>query len=202
MSLMLPGALVTYLNQLGIKWPEGDEQKTFDYGKKWLEMGGTVKDAGHRGQAAGDQLDRSNQGDAASAFKKSYGAEKGPVKNSGKLATGLKLGGGVLYVAAGAILVLKIYAIVQLVQLMIKTLQAIAAAPSTFGASLKLIPVFQSLAKTAINGAIDKVIGELAGGKGGASNDSQNPTYGVFGDTMGDQVRMTDRLQQPSATTA
>lgn len=161
MGIQLPGALVSYLNQLGIMWPEGDEEKVYEYGKAWMDMGKRVEDIAEEGHRSKERLCQCSEGDAAEAFRRSFEENDGPTTNGKDLALGLKLGGGVLYVAAAAILAFKIYAIVQLVQLMANTLKAIAMAPPTYGASLKMIPIYQQIAKYAIEAAINQVIKEL-----------------------------------------
>lgn len=163
MSVMLPDALVTLLNQLGIKWPEGDEGKTFEYAKKWMEMADRVRDARDNGDAHARQVLATNEGEAAQAYQASMEHHDGPSKSAGRTATGLDIGGGVLVLAAAAILVLKVYAIVQLVQLLIKEIQAYASAAATFGASLAQIPIWRALCKAAIEWAIGRAMKSVEG---------------------------------------
>lgn len=163
MSIMLPDALVTLLHQLNIKWPEGDEGKTFEYAKKWAQMGDQVRAARDAGEVGQRKALDTNEGASADAFLASITAPDGPLSTASSTSVGLQIGAAALVVAAAAILVLKVVAIVQLVQLLIKEIQAYAAAPATFGASLAMIPTWRALAKIAIETVMGRTLGTLKG---------------------------------------
>ncbi|GAB3697501.1 WXG100-like domain-containing protein [Mariniluteicoccus flavus] len=193
-SLQLPAPLVTLLNELGIQWPEGDETKTFDYAQKWFDMGGKVSDARDEGDAGAKKVLESNEGPNADAFRESMTAEDGPSKSASGLTTGMQLGGGALTVGAAAILILKIQAIIQLVQLLIKELQAYAAAGPTMGASLAMIPTWRRLAKIAIEMAMNKTMETVQGQGGTQPTSGTNPTYGIVGEMLDGFVQPARRL--------
>lgn len=163
MSIMLPDALVTLLNQLGIKWPEGDEGKVFEYARRWQQMGEQVRDVRNEADASARRVLEANSGESAEAYRKNVVALDGPSRTASRTATGLQIGGGVLVVAAAAILALKVYAIIQLVIELVKEIQAYATAATTFGASLAQIPIWRALTKAAIEAFIAKTISTVEG---------------------------------------
>lgn len=163
MAVMLPGELAHFLQLLGFEWPEGNEDKVFQYGNAWLGFGGELGQlAGQSGQATAEVV-QANQGVGIDAFRKAMDDHEGPTLVSRDMAMGVSIGGGVLYLMAGAIIALKIAVIIQLVQFAITVAQAIAAAVPTAGASMSIIPIAKIIAQKAIEFAINLAIEKLLG---------------------------------------
>jgi hypothetical protein len=164
MGLMIPGQLATLLNDLGYMWPETDEQTLFQMGTSWTGFSGTVRQPVADAHAHAQQVWSANQGQAIEAFKQAWNHPAGPHKNLLDGATGATGIGAGLMVCAGIVLALKINVIVQLVELAIEIIEAIATAPVTFGASLLEIPVFKEITGLLINLLINLALNAIMGG--------------------------------------
>ena len=164
MAVMLPPEASKLLNELGFEWPEGNEDKVFNYGNRWMayggEMGGVVATATDGANTALTN----NQGDAMEAFQKSFTKTEGVDDVAKQLQFGSNLVGGCLFVIGVAIIALKIAFVVNLVITVIQIAMAIAAAIPTAGASLGWIPVARVLCKLALDMAINFAISKLLGG--------------------------------------
>lgn len=163
MSIMLPGEASKLLNELGFEWPEGDEDKIFNYGSRWMSFAG---DMGGVVQTATDGANQATQqgiGQAVEAFKASYSKAEGVDDVAKKMQFGGNMMGGCLMLVGGAVIALKITFVVNLVATVIQIVEAIAAAVPTCGASLAWIPaakiICQKLLEMAINFAVNKLMG-------------------------------------------
>lgn len=161
MGVMLPGELVTFLNILGYNWPQGDEEKLFQMGGRWMDFSGSLDRVTQGGQQAASGVWEQNQGANIQAFSDHYNAEDGPTKVLTNGSTASTLVGAGMVIVAGIVLALKINVIVQLVILAIQTAQAIATAVVTFGASLLEIPIFQQISRAIVGELINQVIMQL-----------------------------------------
>jgi len=161
MGLMLPGELVTFLNILGYNWPQGDEEKLFKMGERWIGFSGSLDKVTQAGHQAASQVWEQNSGANIKAFSDHFNAEDGPTKVLANSSTASTLVGAGMIVVAGIVLALKISVIVNLVTLAIETAQAIATAVVTFGASLAEIPIFQQITRAIVGELIDQVLNQL-----------------------------------------
>jgi hypothetical protein len=158
MGMTLPGELVTFLNILGYNWPQGDEEKLFKMGERWMGFSGTLDKVTDGGHKAASGVWEQNQGANIQAFSDHFNAEDGPTKVLKNGSTASTLVGAGMIVVAGIVLALKINVIVQLVILAVETAQAIATAVVTFGASLAEIPIFQQISRAIVGELINQVI--------------------------------------------
>jgi hypothetical protein len=164
MGLQLPGELVSLLGMLGYTWPEADETKLFEMGRRWVSfadtLGSRVGEAGGAGQA----VHAAGTGQGFASFQKAWAAPKAPQTLLGKSTTGAMVVGVGLIVAGVVVLALKISVIVQLIILAVQIAQAIATAAVTFGASLLEIPIFKIITGLIIDQligmALDAILGE------------------------------------------
>jgi hypothetical protein len=162
-GLTLPGALVTFLNDLGYIWPDADEVRLTQLGQAWIDLQGALQ--GHLAEAdrAATAVWTQNTGKDITAFQQFWSQADGAVDTLATDVTGVAVVGAVVLVAAAVVLALKIWVIAQLVILAIAVAQAIATAPFTFGASLLEIPVFKEIAGRILNLAISQAIAVLLG---------------------------------------
>jgi hypothetical protein len=148
---MLPGELVTLLNDLGYNWPEADEEKLFSMGTTWQQFAPQLAPLVDRAQAAAQRVWNENGGDAVDAFRARFTAEDAALASLRDSVTGAQVVGPALMVVAAVVLALKINVIVQLTVLAIEIIEAIATAGPTFGASLLEIPVFKEITNRLVN---------------------------------------------------
>ena len=163
MAIMLPPELAHFLQMIGFEWPEGNEDKAFEYGGAWLEFAGQLSAAASASGQASGEIAQTNQGIGIDAFKKQMDDAEGPTITARDMAMGVNVGGGICYLIAGAIIALKIVVIIQLVQFAITVTEAIAAAVPTAGASMSLIPIAKIAAQKAIEFALNMAIEKLLG---------------------------------------
>lgn len=163
MAVMLPAEASKLLNELGFEWPEGNEDKVFDYGNRWMayagEVGGVVQTAT---EGANTAL-ADNMGQAMDAFKTAFTKSEGVDDVARKLQFGANIMGGCLFLVGAAIIALKIAFVVNLVATVIQIASAIAAAVPTAGASLGWIPVAKILCQKLLEMAINYGINQLMG---------------------------------------
>lgn len=164
MSIMLPTELARFLQMIGFEWPEGDEDKVFAYGQRWMEFAGTLDAAAGPGNDSARSVMSDNEGPGVEAFRQRFSAEGGPQDTARSIALGSTICGGTIMVVGAAIIALKVVVIVQLVQFAITFVEAVAAAVPTFGASLTLIPIAELIAQKAIEFAINYGIEQLLAG--------------------------------------
>src|SRR6266536_2801654 len=148
---MLPGELVTLLQDLGYNWPEADEEKLFELGTTWQRFAPELAPMADRAQAAAQRVWNENQGDAVDAFRAQFTGADAALASLRDSVTGAQVVGPALMVVAAVVLALKINVIVQLTILAIEIIEAIATAGPTFGASLLEIPVFKELTNRLVN---------------------------------------------------
>jgi len=161
MGLQLPGELTTFLNIIGYKWPQADEEKLFDVGKTMMGFSDKLKTVSDDAKNAATKVISDLKGQDINSFADHWQHQDGPVKVLGDSSTASKLLGAGMTICAAIVLALKVQVIIQLVTLAIQTAQAIAAAVATFGASLAEIPVFQQICRTIVGQLLDAVIGKL-----------------------------------------
>lgn len=162
-GLTPPGALVTFLNDLGYIWPDADEVRLTQLGQAWIALQGTLQ--GHLTEAdqAASAVWAHNTGKDIAAFQTFWSQSDGAVDTLARDVNGVATVGAVILVAAGVVLALKTWVIAQLITLAIAVAQAIATAPISFGLSLLEIPVFKEIAGRIINLAISQAIAVLLG---------------------------------------
>lgn len=164
MAVMLPGEVSYLLNILGFEWPEGNEDKVFEWAGDWAQFGGQIEGVvAEADGAARLALDR-NQGQAMAAFKAAYDDVEGVRSVARDLAVAGNITGACLVLVAGAIIALKIAFVVNLVSLAIQIASAVAAAAATFGASLAWIPVAKEICRRLLTLAINLALEKLLGG--------------------------------------
>lgn len=163
MGINLPGEVAGLLNDLGYTWPEVDEDKLFDMGRRWLDYGGKLEGISTQAQNSAAQVWNNNHGPAVDAFKAKWEHEHSPaavLKDGGTAAYAL---GGALFVCALIVLILKINVIVQLIILLCEIIEALATAAPSFGASLLEIPVFKEIQSRIINLLINEAMNQVLG---------------------------------------
>lgn len=164
MAVMLPGEVSYLLNMLGFEWPEGNEDKVFEWAGDWSEFAGKIQRVvGEADGAARIALER-NQGEAMTAFREAYQDLEGVQSVARDLALAGNITGACLVLVAGAIIALKIAFVVNLVSLAIQIASAVSAAAVTFGASLAWIPVAREICRRLITLAINLALEKLLGG--------------------------------------
>lgn len=164
MSIMLPGELAHFLQMLGFDWPEGDEDRVFEYAGHWNTFGQRCGQISSGGAQASQAVRSANRGPAVEAFVKRFATEDGPTRVAADMAVAGPIGSALLYAMGGIIIALKVVVIVQLVQFAITLAEAIAAAVPTFGASMSIVPIAELFAQKAIEFAINFAAQQLMGG--------------------------------------
>lgn len=76
MAVMLPPELSKFLNMIGFEWPEGNEDKVFDWAGSWSAYGQEVTGVKDSAVAAHDEVANANLGPALEAFKKNFSSEE------------------------------------------------------------------------------------------------------------------------------
>jgi hypothetical protein len=150
MGMTLPGELTSLLSLLGYDWPQSDESKLFELGRRWMDFGGTLNNVAQAGDQAAQRVWTENSGANISAFADHFNSDDGPTKVLQAGSTAANLLGAGMTVAAGIMLALKVNVIVQLTTLAIQIAQAIASAVVTFGASLSEIPIFEQITRALV----------------------------------------------------
>jgi hypothetical protein len=163
MGLMLPGALVSLLQDLGYQWPEADETTLLQMGQAWTSFAARVRQPPQDAQSAAEQVWLANVGKAIEAFEQEWRQSRGAHANLMDAATGAAGIGIGLMVCAAIVLSLKVNVIVQLTTLLMEIASAIAEAPPTFGTSLLEVPVFKEITGMAINLAISLAMNAVMG---------------------------------------
>lgn len=164
MSLMLPPEVSKLLNELGLEWPEGDEDKIFNNGGRWIQYGGEVNTASQNTGQTTNSVLQANQSSGIQAFVEDINRPDGVTDVTKNLSIAGHAMGGVVYLIGAAVIALKIVFIVNLVSTVIQIASAIAAAVPTAGASLGWIPVAKILCQKAIQMGINFAISKLLGG--------------------------------------
>ncbi|MGJ6979005.1 hypothetical protein ACSDQ9_00530 [Aestuariimicrobium soli] len=163
MAVMLPAEASKLLNELGYEWPEGNEDRVFDYGQRWMSYASEVGGVNQIADEGANEALTKNMGDAMEAFRTEFSEEEGVRDVAQKLSLGANILGGCMFLVGAAIIALKIAFVVNLVATVIQIASAIAAAIPTCGASLGWIPVAkilcQKLLEMAINFGISKLMG-------------------------------------------
>ena len=165
MAIMLPGEVSYLLNMLGFEWPEGNEDRIFDYATRWMTYAGEVGSANQLAGQAKPHALTNNSGPAMTAFQQAFDEAEGVRDVAEKLALAGTLTGGCLLLVGVAVIALKIAFVVNLVLLAIQIAEAVAAAAATFGASLAWIPIAKEIARRLLELALNLAIEELMGGE-------------------------------------
>lgn len=164
MAVMLPGEVSYLLNMLGFEWPEGNEDKVFDYGSRWMAFSGEAGESNHLSTQAAQHALGTNNGPAMEAFQKSFDDLEGVKDVATKLTTAGNLTGGCLLLIGAVIIALKVAFVVNLVALAVQIATAVASAAVTFGASLAWIPVAKEIARRLLELALNLALEHLMGG--------------------------------------
>lgn len=164
MSVMLPPELSKFLNMIGFEWPEGDEDRIFDWGNRWMQYGREVDGAHGIAQGAADHVTAVNTGPGIEAFRRTFDEPDYVADVGQNLGVAGTVTGGCLFVVGAAVIVLKIAFVINLTIFAIQVAAAIAAAIPTAGASMSLIPIAQIIAQRAIQFAISLAIEQVLGG--------------------------------------
>lgn len=164
MAVMLPPELSKFLNMIGFEWPEGNEDKVFDWSQKWTSYGQEVTSIKDASVQAHDSVMQANAGPGVQAFSKNFTSEEQAGKIVKNLGTAATITGGCLIAIAMAIVALKVVFVVNLTIFAIEVASAIAAAIPTFGASMSLIPIAEIVAQRAVQYGISLGIEKLMGG--------------------------------------
>ncbi|WP_456115205.1 WXG100-like domain-containing protein [Streptomyces endophyticus] len=166
---MLPGELDWVLDLLGFEWPNIDEDLLNQAAQEWRDFGQAVAEYQEQGNAAASLVMSAHVGDAADAFMKEWGkfADNGLGIGGHGIGylDGLAGAGEVLAlmleICAIAVIALKIFVIVQLIDLAIEFAIAQASAPVTLGASEAALAgrvvMIRMLVKRALTEAAQKV---------------------------------------------
>jgi hypothetical protein len=162
-GLQLPGGLAVLLQDLGYNWPMSDESKLFNMGGGWLNHVGTMDQPIGEANAHATTVGQF-KGDGIQAFSNAWNAKDAPHNNLLDGKTGGTIIGAGLMICSGIVLALKINVIVQLVQLAIEIVEALATAPETFGASLAEIPVFKEITSRLVNLCVSLAMNAVLGG--------------------------------------
>ncbi|WP_278694097.1 hypothetical protein [Arachnia propionica] len=165
MAIMLPGEVSYLLNMLGFEWPEGNEDRIFDYATRWMTYAGEVGSANQLAGQAKTHALTNNSGPAMTAFQQAFDEAEGVRDVAEKLALAGTLTGGCLLLVGVAVIALKIAFVVNLVLLAIQIAEAVAAAAATFGASLAWIPIAKEIARRLLELALNLAIEKLMGGE-------------------------------------
>jgi hypothetical protein len=163
MGLMLPGPLVSLLQDLGYQWPQADETTLLQVGRTWTSFADRARQPPQDAQDAAQQVWSANVGKAIEAFEKAWSDARAAHANLLKAATGSEGIGIGMMVCAAIVLALKINVIVQLTALLTEIVSAVAEAPPTLGTSLLEIPVFKEITGKLINLAISLAMNAVMG---------------------------------------
>ena len=166
MAVMLPPEVAHLLQLLGYEWPEGNEDRVIEMGREWLDFGSGVHAPSADAEMARAHVTSENRGAAVDAFNANFRHEDGAPAVLAELGQAAAMCGGALFVVAGAIVVLKVVVVAQLVMLAVSIAEAIAAAVPTAGASMSLIPLMKVATSIAINIAIGIAVETVMGGQG------------------------------------
>lgn len=164
MAIMLPTEVAHFLQWFGFDWPEGNEDRVFEYAGHWQRFGDRCRAVTEGGMGAEDHVTQGNLGPAIDAFRKRFNTEDGPTRVAADMSVAGPIGSAMLYAMGGIIIALKIVVVVQLVQFAITLAEAIAAAVPTFGASMSIVPLAELIAQRAIEFAINMAAEALLGG--------------------------------------
>ncbi len=164
MAVMLPGEVSYLLNMLGFEWPEGNEDRVFDYASRWMAFAGEAGAANQLGEQAAQHAVQRNAGPAMDAFRESFEQVEGVRDVATRLATAGNLTGGCLLAVGAIIIALKVAFVVNLVALAVQIASAVSAAAVTFGASLAWIPVAKETARRLLELALNLALEQLMGG--------------------------------------
>lgn len=136
---MLPAELDWLLDLLGFEWPNLDEDKMMEAAQTWRTFGQACQQCQNSGTSAANEVRSSNSGDAIEAFGEAWGkfTEDGLMGMGylDALSDAAEILAALLDICAMIVLALKIYVIVQLIDLAIEFAIAQASAPITLGAS-------------------------------------------------------------------
>ena len=165
MGLMLPGWLTPLLNALGgIKWPEGDETKTFTNGQKWMEYCSQVEQCIGKIESVVNNVLQNNQGPAMESFARDFRAAQGVLDVVKKIAQAGNVLGGIMMVVGAVMIAIKGVFIVNLVATMAQITAALAAAVPTFGASLSWIPIAKQICTMLLQEALGMAVQKVMAG--------------------------------------
>lgn len=164
MAIMLPSEVSYLLNMVGFEWPEGNEDKIFEWASDWMAYASEVDGSTRQVDNAAGHALQHNMGKAMDAFSADLSRGDGIAEVAHKLGTAGNVLGGCLIVVAAAVIALKIAFVVNLVALAIQIAEAVAAAVATFGASLAWIPIAREIARRLIELAINLALNALMGG--------------------------------------
>ncbi|MFE9202540.1 hypothetical protein [Micromonospora sp. NPDC007230] len=162
--MTIPGELASLLGMIGYDWPEGDEEKLFEFGQVWMDFATTVEEVGREADALAVEVTGGNQGDVVAAFEAYWSGGDGPGGVLAGNTTAITVLGAGYVVVAAVVLALKVQIIVQLVILAVQIAQAVATAVATFGASLLEIPIFKMITGLIIDQLIDMALQAILGG--------------------------------------
>lgn len=162
MAIELPGPLADVLEGLGFHWTNTDEGGVSAMGTSWTNFSGKPQTHGVNANTHAQTVFAANQGQAIDAMNTTWSKNDAAHSNlvsGGKAAAMIGAGLGI---CAAIVVVLKSNVIIQLVQLVVEIVQAIAEAFVSFGASLAEIPIFKQLTQKVIglvqNTAINAVM--------------------------------------------
>ena len=164
MAIMLPGEVSYLLNMIGFEWPEGNEDKIFEWSGRWMSYAGEVDGSSELAKKAASHALENNVGKAMEAFNTMFNESEGVADIAQKLGTAGYVIGGCLIAIGVAVIALKIAFVVNLISLAIQIAEAVAAAAVTFGASLAWIPIAREICKRLIEFAINFAVNKLMGG--------------------------------------
>lgn len=163
MAIMLPAEASQLLNELGFEWPEGNEDRVFGYGTRWMSYASELGEVVQTARDGANTALAENAGEAMDAFRSAFTRSDGVDDVATKLQFGANIMGGCLFLIGAAIIALKIAFVVNLVATVIQIAAAIAAAVPTAGASLGWIPVAKLICKKLLDMAINLGINTLMG---------------------------------------
>lgn len=173
MSIVLPGELDWVLDLLGFEWPNLDEDLIMQAAQEWLDFGQAARDYQEQGNRAAELVRQAHGGDAADAFLEQWSKFSENGLGIGGAGIGYLDGlagagdvlGVMLDVAGVAVVALKIYVIVQLIDLAIEFAIAQASAPVTLGASEAAlagrVAMIRFMVKRALTEAAQKIEQEV-----------------------------------------
>ncbi|MGN6606874.1 MAG: hypothetical protein ACTHMS_07675 [Jatrophihabitans sp.] len=165
----LPGFLIPPLSWIGVHWPDVDEFQLLEIANNWSGMSGDALSIAQKAEQTAKMVAGMDSQDVSdsdiAAFTDWFYGDDGPLKRLSDDSVGSDLIRLSCYVMAGVVIALKIYCVIQLVQLLIEVLSALAAAWATFGASTASIPGFilfvRGLVEAAIEAAVEAIKTEI-----------------------------------------
>ena len=163
MAVMLPPELSKFLNYCGFEWPEGNEDRVFEWGGLWQSYGSQIDGVNQTADGAAQHVIHANEGSAVEAFRRSVTEENSIGDVGNNLAVAGTVTGGCLHLIGAAIIALKIVFVVNLTIFAIQLASAIAAAIPTAGASMSVVPLLQIALSRAIQLGISVAIEALLG---------------------------------------